>query len=315
MSHIFDLHCDTIYEIYKSKESLLSNTKAVSIDKFSSFEKKAQVFAIWSDNEKNEDEAFVTFQHTATEFKSQIGENTDLITLCTSKEELKETQDAGKLSAILAVEDAKLLSGDISRLERLYEFGVRILTLGWKGHSCICGSYDTDEGLTDFGFEVLRECENLGIIVDVSHLSEKGFWDVAGKAQKPFIASHSNCHILCDHRRNITDVQLRTIVSAGGVCGINLVGKHLAKRLPGEKALDPSEVLDAVCAHIEHFSSIAPENICLGLDLDGTEPLAGLESVDKTPTLFEALTNRGMDEKKAQNIFYNNAYNFFLKNL
>lgn len=315
MRRIFDLHCDTISEIYKSKESLLSNTKAVSIDKFSPFDKKAQVFAIWSDNEKSEDEAFVTFQHTATELKTQIEENKDLISLCTTKEELEQAQNEGKLSAILAVEDAKLLGGDISRLERMREFGVRILTLGWKGHSCVCGGYDTDEGLTDFGFEVLRECENLGITVDVSHLSEKGFWDVAGKAQNPFIASHSNCHILCDHRRNITDVQLRTIVSAGGICGINLVGKHLAKRLPGEKALDPAEVLDAVCAHIEHFSSIAPESICLGLDLDGTEPLAGLESVDKTPTLFEALTNRGMDENRANDIFYNNAYNFFMKNL
>lgn len=317
MGRIFDLHCDTISEIYKSKESLLSNTKAVSIDKFSCFDKKAQVFAIWSDNQKSEDEAFVSFQHSATLFRSETEQNKDLIALCTTREELEEAQNQGKLSAILSVEDAKLLSGDLSRLERLYEFGVRILTLGWKGHSCVCGSYDTDDGLTDFGFEVLRECENLGIIVDVSHLSEKSFWDVAGKAQKPFIASHSNSHILCGHRRNLTDIQLRTIVSAGGICGINLVGKHLAKRLPEleEKTLDPAEVLEAVCSHIEHFSSIAPENICLGLDLDGTEPLSGLESVDKTPILFEALTNRGMDEEKAENIFYNNAYNFFLKNL
>ena len=315
MRRIFDLHCDTVSEIYKSKESLLSNTKAVSIDKYSCFSKKAQVFAIWSDNEKSEDEAFVTFQHTATLLREQIEENKELVSLCTTSQELENAQKEGKLSAILAVEDAKLLSGDLSRLERLQEFGVKILTLGWKGHSCVCGSYDTDDGLTDFGFEVLKECENLGIIVDVSHLSEKGFWDVAGKAQKPFIASHSNSHILCGHRRNLTDIQLRTIVSAGGICGVNLVGKHLAKRLPEEKALVPSEVLEAVCQHIEHFSSIAPQNICLGLDLDGTEPLAGLESIDKTPVLFEALTNRGMDEAQAESIFYDNAYNFFLKNL
>lgn len=315
MSRIFDLHCDTLSEIYNSKETLFSNTRAVSIDKFSGFEKKAQIFAIWSDDKKTEDEAYVNFLHTATEFKTQVEENSEYIDLCTTKEELEASQNAGRISAILSVEDAKLLSGDISRLERLYETGVRVLTLGWKGHSCVCGAYDTDDGLTEFGFEVLKACEDMGIIIDVSHLSEKSFWDVAGKATKPFIASHSNSHILCDHRRNLTDVQLRTIVSSGGICGINLVGKHLAKRLPGEKALDPSEVLGAVCSHIEHFSSIAPESICLGLDLDGTDPLAGLESVDKTPMLFEALTNRGMDENQAENIFYNNAYNFFLKNL
>ena len=315
MSRIFDLHCDTLSEIYNSKETLFSNTRAVSIDKFSGFEKKAQIFAIWSDDKKTEDEAYVNFLHTATEFKTQVEENSEYIDLCTTKEELEASQNAGRISAILSVEDAKLLSGDISRLERLHETGVRVLTLGWKGHSCVCGAYDTDDGLTEFGFEVLKACEDMGIIIDVSHLSEKGFWDVAGKATKPFIASHSNSHILCDHRRNLTDVQLRTIVSSGGICGISLVGKHLAKRLPGEKALDPSEVLGAVCSHIEHFSSIAPESICLGLDLDGTDPLAGLESVDKTPMLFEALTNRGMYENQAENIFYNNAYNFFLKNL
>ncbi len=315
MSRIFDLHCDTLSEIYKSKETLYSNSRAVSIDKFQDFEKKAQVFAIWSDNQKTDDEAFVTFQHTVTELNAQLEEHSEHVSLCTNSDELQKAHEDGKLASILAVEDAKLLAGDLSRLERLYEAGVRVLTLGWKGTSCVCGSYDTEEGLTPFGFDVLQECESLGIIVDVSHLSEKGFWDVAGKAQKPFIASHSNSHILCDHRRNLTDIQLRTIVSAGGICGINLVGKHLSKTLPGEKALDPSEVLGAVCSHIEHFSSISPESICLGLDLDGTEPLAGLESVDKAPTLFEALTNRGMDEKQADDIFYNNAYNFFMKNL
>lgn len=315
MSRIFDLHCDTLSEIYKCKETIYSNTKAVSIDKFEPFEKKAQIFAVWSDSEKSEDETYVSFQHTVTEFKTQLEQYKEHIELCTSAEDLERTQESGKLAAILAVEDAKLLGGDLSRLERLYESGVRVLTLGWKGHSCVCGSYDTDDGLTEFGFDVLKECENLGITVDVSHLSEKGFWDVAGKAQKPFIASHSNSHILCNHRRNITDIQLRTIASAGGICGVSLVGKHLSKRLPDEKITDPSETIEAVCSHIEHFSSIAPENICLGLDLDGTEPLAGLESIDKIPMLFEALTNRGMDEKAARNIFYNNAYNFFLKNL
>ena len=311
---LFDLHCDTAYEIYKSKEKLYTNTKAVSIDKYQDFSKKAQIFAIWSDNAKTEDENFVDFQHIASEFKDQISENSEHIELCTSGEMLEKSQMDEKLSAILAVEDARLLSGDLERLSRLYEFGVRVITLGWKGNNCVTGGYDTDDGLTDFGFEVLKECENLGITIDVSHLSEKAFWDVAGKAQKPFIASHSNSSILCAHRRNLTDIQIRTIASSGGICGINLVGKHLAKTL-GDNDANPAEILEAVCSHIEHFYEIAPQNTCLGLDFDGTVPLIGLENISKVPTLFEALTNRGMDEKIANDIFYNNAYNFFLKNL
>ena len=312
---LFDLHCDTPFELYKNKLSLYSGPTAVTLDKYSVYRKKAQVFAIWSDKNADDDECFVNFQHIASEFTSHISENSDFVRLCTEKEHLEASDEDGKLAAILAVEDARLLSGNLSRLERLCEYGVKVLTLGWQGETCIGGSYDSEKGLTPFGFEVLRECENLGIIIDVSHLSEKSFWDVASKASKPFIASHSNSRLLCDHKRNLTDVQIRTVVSSGGVCANSLVPSHLSKILETSKANEPSAVLEAVCSHIEHFYAAAPENTCLGLDFDGTTPLAGLESVDKIPTLFEALTNRGMDEKTAQNIFYNNAYNFFLKNL
>lgn len=312
---LFDLHCDTAYEIYKSKENLFSNTRAVDLEKYSCFQKKAQVFALWSDSSKTEDENFVDFLHMANEFRMQAEVYKDYISLCTKAEDIEIAYVENKLSGILAVEDARLLSGDLSRLERLYECGVRILTFGWQGENKLCGSFDTDKGLTPFGFEVLKECENLGIIVDVSHLSEKGFFDVAAKASKPFMASHSNSKLLCDHPRNLSDIQIRTIASCGGICGINLVKSHLSKALEGEKSHDPAAIFDTVCQHIEHFFAIAPESTCLGLDFDGTEPLTGLESVDKAPTLFDALTNRGMDEKQAENIFYNNAYNFFIKNL
>lgn len=308
---LFDLHCDTPFELYKNKQNFYNGTTAVTLEKYGVFDKKGQVFAVWSDRENTDDECYLNFQHVVLEFKTQIEENSDFVKLCTSKEDLEQSNEHGTLSAILAVEDARLLAKDLSRLERLYEYGVRLLTLGWQGSSCICGAFDTADGLTPFGFEVLKECENLGIIVDVSHLSEKSFWDVAGKATKPFIATHSNSRLLCDHPRNLTDVQFRTVTASGGVCGISLVGSHLSKITPK----DPVAVQDMICTHIEHFSAIAPESLCLGLDLDGTAPLSGLESVDKVPMLFEALTNRGMDEKSAKNIFYNNAYNFFLKNL
>ncbi|MBE6682185.1 MAG: hypothetical protein E7600_07870 [Ruminococcaceae bacterium] len=312
---LFDLHCDTAFELYKRKQSLYCGSTAVNLEKYSIFEKKAQVFAVWSDRSYTDDECYLSFQHIANELRSQIEENSEYVRLCTSKEDLEMCNEDGKLAAIIAAEDARLLSGDLSRLEKLYEHGVRVITLGWQGTSCVCGSFDTEDGLTDFGFDVLKECENLGITVDVSHLSEKSFWDVAGKATKPFIASHSNSYLLCDHRRNLTDVQIRTIAASGGICGNSLVAAHLSKGLEGYATKDPSTVMNAICSHVEHFSNVAPENTCLGLDFDGTAPLEGLESVDKLPLLFEALTIRGMDEKQAQNIFYNNAYNFFLKNL
>ncbi len=312
---LFDLHCDTAYEIYKNKQKLLTNTKAIDLEKYSVYSKKAQVFAIWSDKDLTDDECYLSFQHIASEFKAQVEENSDKAAICTSPNELKCALSDNKLAAILSVEDSRLLGKDLSRLSRLYENGVRILTLAWKGKTSVCGGYDTDEGLTPFGFEVLRECENLGIIVDVSHLSDKGFFDVTSKATKPFIASHSNARAICDNPRNITDIQIRTVAASGGICGVNLVANHLSKLFEDNTDIAQNTVLESVCSHIEHYHSISPESICLGLDFDGTAALPGLETVNKAVMIKEALANRGMDKKSIEKIFFDNAYEFFINNL
>lgn len=310
MPSIFDLHCDTAYEMYKNKQALEHNTLGVDIEKLSVFDKKAQVFAIWSDETLSDDECYVNFKHVTAEFKEKLALNGEKISLCTTAQNMNDCFDSNRISAFLSVEDARLLGNDLSRLETLHSEGVRVLTLCWKGKSVIGGGYDTDEGLTDFGFEVLTECERLGIVVDVSHLSEKGFWDVTNKATKPFIASHSNANLICSHKRNLTDVQYRTISSCGGIVGISLVAKHLAKAYR-ENTPEDSIALETICNHIEHFLEIDENALSLGLDFDGTTPLAGLEDISKVPVLHEALTNRGLDEEKADNIFFGNAYRFF----
>ncbi|MBP3579670.1 MAG: membrane dipeptidase [Clostridia bacterium] len=310
MPSLFDLHCDTAYEMYKGKQGLAHNTLGIDIEKFDAFENKAQIFAIWSDESLTDDEVYVNFKHVSAEFHGHINENIQKISLCTTAQEIKTAQEQDKIAALLSVEDARLLGNDLSRLETLYNEGVRIITLCWKGMSVIGGGYDTDEGLTDFGLEVLSQCEKMGIVVDVSHLSEKGFWDVANKASKPFIASHSNANLICSHKRNLTDVQYRTISSSGGIVGISLVAKHLAKAYR-DNTPEQCSALETVCNHIEHFLEIDSTALCLGLDFDGTTPLAGLEDLSKVPVLHEALTNRGLDEKVADDVFYNNAFRFF----
>ncbi len=310
MLSLFDLHCDTAYEMYRTKQELLKNSLGVDLEKYRVFDKKAQVFAIWSDEALGDDEAYVNFKHVSLEFKQQIENNSTQVCLCSDGAQLDSALNEGKTCAIMSVEDARLLGNDLSRLEVLYDEGVRILTLCWKGKTVIGGSYDTDEGLTDFGFEVLKECERLGIVVDVSHMSEKGFWDVANKAQKPFIASHSNANLICSHKRNLTDVQYRTVASCGGIVGVNLVAKHLAKAY-AESTPDDNTVLGTVCSHIEHFLEIDDRALCLGLDFDGTERLPGLEDVSKIPVLYQALTNRGLDELVADSVFFGNAHRFF----
>ena len=310
---LFDLHCDTVPKIYKGEGTLLSNNLGVSIENFEKYQKKAQVFAIWCNSESTDDESFLEFMHMADFFNDYVNENEDKITLCTQREHLEDTEKEN-LKAILAVEDARLLGGNLERLEKLYEKGVRVLTLGWSGTTCIGGSHDTDEGLTQFGIEVVKKCEDMGIIIDVSHLSDKSFWDVAGIATKPFIASHSNSSMLYNHPRNLTDTQLRTIISAGGIVGVSFVGKHLSALLTNSVA-NENKVYETICSHIEHFLEIDERSVCIGSDFDGTEHLWGLENVAQTENLYKALVNRISSEQTADNVFYNNAYNFFVNNI
>ncbi len=310
----FDLHCDTAYEMFKKNQPLSGNNLAVSLEGFANFDKKAQIFAVWSENTASPEDVYGDFFKILDNLKEEINQNSDRAVFCSDRETL--ALDDTRLKIIPAVEGSRLIGNDISRLEILREMGVRVLTLAWKGECAVCGAYDTETGLTDFGYQVLEMCEKLGIIVDVSHLSEKGFWDVANVAKKPFISSHSNAQALCVHPRNLSDTQLRTVVSTGGISGVSLVGKHLSKAFAENEAVDTEAVIETLVKHIVHFIEKGCEkNVCLGLDFDGVTPLKGLERVEDIVKIEEYMRLHGAELTLIDDIFYNNAYNFFLKNL
>lgn len=309
----FDLHCDTAFCMYHKKQPLLQNNLAVSLEGYSIYDKKAQVFAIWSDNERTPADAFGDFFEIFENLRAEIEKNYEKSVLCTDLSTIKS--DDTRLKIIPAVEGLGIIEHDLARLELLREYGVRIVTLAWQGEDSICGGYDTNTGLSDFGFRVVEECEKLGIIVDVSHLSEKGFWDVAKVAKKPFIASHSNSLTMCNHPRNLSDTQLRTIVRAGGIAGVNLVGKHLSKTFENMRIVSQRTVCEVLIKHILNFMEKGNANsVCVGLDLDGTDALSGLETVDKVIKIAEYMEKQGTQSTFINDIFYNNAYNFFVKN-
>ena len=311
----FDLHCDTAYEMYTQKQKLAKNTLAVDLDGFDAYERKAQIFAVWSENTKGAGDVYGDFFTILEYLKGQIAENSDRAVFCAEKETF--AADDRRLKILLSVEGSRLIEKDIARLDILREYGVRVLTLAWGGECEVCGAYDTDVGLNHFGYEVVERCEALGIILDVSHLSEKGFWDLANVAKKPFIASHSNAQSICNHARNLSDTQLRTIISHGGIAGVNLVGKHLSRTFEdAEMIMDKEAALDAVSKHIVHFMEKGcAKNVCLGCDLDGTHPLAGLERVGDIMTLAGYMKAHGADDALIDDLFYGNAYRFFEKNL
>ena len=311
----FDLHCDTAYEIYTKKLPLAHNTLAVDLDGFDAYDRKAQIFAVWSENTKRAGDVYGDFFEIINYLKEQIALNESRAVLCTDKETL--LSDDRRLKILPSVEGSRLIENDLDRLDILREHGVRVLTLAWGGECAVCGAYDTECGLTDFGYKVVERCEELGILLDVSHLSEKGFWDLANVAKKPFIASHSNAQSICNHARNLSDTQLRTILAHGGIAGVNLVGKHLSRTFEDEQMIpDKEAALDAVSKHIVHFMEKGnAKSVCLGCDLDGTHPLAGLERVRDIASLGQYMKAHGADDQLIDDLFYGNAYRFFAKNL
>lgn len=312
--NFFDLHCDTAFDIYHKKLNLDSNNLSVNLDYFDNFERKAEIFAIWTNHKIPKCKAFEDFSTILEYLKLQIDKNSDRAVLCTDSETL--LSDDTRLKIIPSVEGADLLENDIKRVEFLREKGIRVLTLAWKGENTSCGGYDTDVGLTDFGYRVIEECENMGIIIDVSHMSEKAFWEFANVARFPFFASHSNSAAICMHPRNISDTQLRTIVTGGGVVGVTLVGKHLSKALSeNHSELDPKSVKEAFIKHVVHFAEKGcDKNVCIGSDFDGTPTLPGLENIEKMSSLVNYMKEHGASDTLINDIFYQNAFNFFANN-
>lgn len=204
------------------------------------------------------------------------------------------------MSAILTIEGPAGFGFDPELLESLFLAGFRISTLGWNEQNPLIGSHLTGGGLTDLGKAYVQNAQALGMLVDVSHCSDEGFWDIVKITGAPIIASHSNSRAVWNHSRNVTDDMFRAIRETGGVVGINEYAAFL-----GENA-----TLDTVCDHILHFMELDPEgkHIALGGDLDGCSQLPqNFTGVDSYQSLAERLLERGLTEQNVMDIYWNNA--------
>ena len=307
---IFDLHCDTLYECLKQNKSIVSNDLNLSLKRLSEYKRFCQVLAMWSDPRISEDEAYKRFFEARALLDRALSEAAKIgldIRLCTDGGMLDAADKAGANAVMLAVEGGRLLSDDLSRLDKLYEAGVRFLTLVWNKTCKIGGAHDTDEGLTDFGRSVVKRCFELGMIPDVSHASAKmttEVLDLCESAGKVCVATHSNSYAVCGHRRNLDDMSFKRIAKLGGIVGISLAPMHLTS---GGKC-----TIDDIVAHIEHYLSLGGEDsVCLGCDLDGVERLPeGIENVSNLAKIAEKLAQNNYNEILIDKIFYANARNF-----
>ena len=311
-----DLHCDTAYELYHQKQPLESNTLAVSLDSASAYSHYAQFFAVWSDNRLDDESAWRDFLTISDHFTAQITADQSIAPVHTY-EQLQAAWQSGKRAAFLAVEDARLLDGHLYRLDELARRGVRYLTLGWSGKSCICCSHDVppneDVGLTDFGRQVVLGCFERGILPDISHASEKTTDEVltlAEKIGKPVIATHSNSYSVYPHTRNLRDGHAKRLFALGGLVGINLCEYHL------RDCANARATVDDVLRHVDHWLALGGErHIAIGGDLDGAPLPDGIRNVGDIAALADAMATHGYSDTVIERIFSQNALDFIKKTL
>ncbi|ADL68130.1 Membrane dipeptidase [Thermoanaerobacterium thermosaccharolyticum DSM 571] len=300
---IVDFHCDTLYLIQKDNRDITKKNDKGHIDLIRLDEGMVhlQVFATFIEPEYvRKDAATKTLKMIDKLY--QLMEKTDKIKLILSGKDVEEAKNESKIGALLSIEGGEALEGDLALLRMFYKLGVRAMTLTWSLRNDlgdgILGS--SDYGLTSFGKDVIKEMNRLGMIVDVSHLNERGFWDAINICEKPLIASHSDCKALCRHPRNLSDEQIKAIADKGGVIGINFCPNFLRD--------DDNASIEDVLDHIEHIVNLVGINhVGFGSDFDGIEktPL-GLDDVASFPKILDGLKKRGFSDDEINSISHDN---------
>ena len=316
MKPVIDLHCDTIMALYQNKDSsLLSNSLQIDINKLIEGGYLAQVFAMFVFL-KGTDSPYKTCNEMIDLFYNELEKNKDKIKIALNYNDLVDNQKNGLLNAILSIEEGGVVEGSLEKLQHFYERGVRMICLNWNfvngiGHpnfTIIDGvrSFPNDElGLTSFGISMVKKMEELGMIIDVSHLSDKGFWDVYNNTTKPFIASHSNSRVVCNHPRNLTDEMIKALDSRCGVTGLNFAKDFIN----GEADMS---YVDDIVKHALHIIEVGSINVlAFGTDFDGIERNTEVDNASMMQVFHQKFLDAGLSEEDIDKIFYKNFLRVF----
>ncbi|MBO4898358.1 MAG: membrane dipeptidase [Clostridia bacterium] len=291
---IFDTHCDTL-DLLKDTDNMYTCDTHYNFSKAANYDTHIQITDIWVDNAEHKPISRVDG------LIDRFYEETKNVSVIKTAADLEKAKG---VCVMLGIEGGEGIGGSIKRLYDLFSRGVRLVTLTWNHENEISGTaFENGGGLKPFGREAVREMENLGIMVDVSHLSDKGFYDVLEMTKKPFIASHSNSRKVCDIFRNLTDDMFLSLIKKGGVTGINLCPDFLGE--------NPD--IDTIVKHIEHFMSLGGEdNVGIGADFDGVPALPdGIRGTEDLYKIFDRLSSLNYSQELCEKIAYKNMMRVF----
>ena len=308
---LIDLNCDTLWQMMRKQNvGLQKNDLCIDIEKMKMAGSMAQFFAsfIHMDHFQGVNAFEEAYQHALQMIaygKEEITKCSDSIAIAHNYEQLIENRDKGKLSAILTIEEGGIINDKVEYLEELYRQGIRLITLTWNHENCIGfpNSRDSElmkRGLKPFGIEVVRRMNELGMMIDVSHLSDGGFWDVARYSTKPFVVSHSNTRTLCNHPRNLTDEMIKALAEKGGVAGVNFYPYFLREN-------GKATVVD-IAEHLWHMFQVGGEDvIAFGTDFDGfDEGELDIAHMGEMNLVYEAILKRGFTQRQMDKILNGN---------
>ncbi len=310
-SALFDAHCDTISRLAKMNSGLRKNTCHLDLEKISNLKMNyGQVFAAFVDKKNI---CVSPFQHVKSlidKYFDEIKKNEDLIEHCEKISEIQQALKNKKVAALLSVEGGEAIVGEIGKLETLYSMGVRIMTLTWNYKNEICDGIGVQNGhgLTQFGREVVLKMNEMGMLIDISHISRSGFQDVLELSQKPVAATHSNAFGIKNNVRNLNDEEIKQLIQKGGFIGINLYSEFLSDR--------DTKIKD-VLKHIEHILELGGEDVVgFGSDFDGIDSLPyGMESVQDFSKIIDEFKKIGYSDLLINKITSANFLNIIRKTI
>lgn len=314
---ILDSHCDTPSELVRGRNMFADSPEShVDFPKLRRGEVDGAFFALYIPADMDTDEAYAHALKMSGAVKNLIEAAPDRARLAVSADEALENKSKGLFSIFLGLENGSPIGKSMDRLHEFYDSGVRYMTLCHSRDNQICDSCASTEGkwhgLSSFGKEVIAAMNSMGMLVDVSHISDESFYDVLECSSKPVVATHSCCRKLADHPRNMTDEMIRNLASAGGVIQINFYPVFLDSSFTYSEGMDMSArpSYRYIADHIDHVVSlVGTDHVGIGSDFDGIEVTPkGMEDISMMPVLFDELRKRGYSEADLEKIASGNFF-------